>query len=341
MISNADSPLGKHRDYYMREVFHEVIKLSQKRIYGRLKSFQWKNPNGIHKSQRVPLYSRIERKMTESQSSFSPDLIDAEQPTPLRNPIVALIGSLRSVDGESHDDPLELLKDVVYKSHIVSTCGGSQNLEKHLSKLSPGANQDKEVLEIDKLSKYPDLCHDLIRLSRQPRTRLLCMNIKLETCTAYEAVRPPGALTECTVHGEVQLVLFHERFPTSSPPRAIGSSKSACFLCDLFIKKHGAFGISHSHMTFYPKWRVPDAPWMHSRQVQHFRDILSAMDSEIIALLKRKSFRGYQQTVESRVHILQTTQLSSIAPSTMSPVVSDMHSAINSEAIAMDSVTHG
>jgi hypothetical protein len=76
-------------------------------------------------------------------------------------------------------------------------------------------------------------------------------------CEAPLPVTPFGSQDQCYVHGEVQLALCHERYPADLPPRALGSSKSACFLYDLFIKHDGKLGMSHSHMILYPKWTIP------------------------------------------------------------------------------------
>jgi hypothetical protein len=182
--------------------------------------------------------------------------------------------------------------------------------------------QSREVLEIDKLSKYFELCDDLIRLSRQPSTRPLCQGLKIEVLQSYPGSKPLGSPTRCYVHGEVQLVLLYEQYPKNPPPRAIGSSKSACFLCDLFITQHGGFGISHSHMKLYPIWTIPEVSWMTTQQVANFRSIIERMTLDIQALLKKKLYHC-NAVVESRAHILQIAQRSETASSLASPAISE------------------
>ena len=60
------------------------------------------------------------------------------------------------------------------------------------------------------------------------------------------------------VHAEVQLLLFYEQQPHVSRPRIIGSSKSACYLCDLFIQLHGGFSNSRTHGKLYDRWILPE-----------------------------------------------------------------------------------
>ena len=60
------------------------------------------------------------------------------------------------------------------------------------------------------------------------------------------------------VHAEIQLLLFYEQQPRGSRPRIIGSSKSACYLCDLFIQTHGEFRVPRTHGRLYDRWILPE-----------------------------------------------------------------------------------
>ena len=60
------------------------------------------------------------------------------------------------------------------------------------------------------------------------------------------------------VHAEIQLLLFYEMHSELPRPRVICSSKSACYLCDLFIRMHGAFTMPRTHGRIYDKWTLPD-----------------------------------------------------------------------------------
>lgn len=63
------------------------------------------------------------------------------------------------------------------------------------------------------------------------------------------------------VHAEIQLLFFYELHPKILRPRVICSSKSACYLCDLFIRCHGQFHISRTHGRLYGKWNLPGCYW--------------------------------------------------------------------------------
>ncbi|KAF2109505.1 hypothetical protein BDV96DRAFT_502727 [Lophiotrema nucula] len=83
---------------------------------------------------------------------------------------------------------------------------------------------------------------------------------------------------EYKVHAEIQLVMDYERrTEVTRPPRVIKSSKSACFLCDLFIKAHGKFYTPKTHGRLYDRWMLPDLEGL--RLTKHKRkQIVSAID---------------------------------------------------------------
>ena len=62
---------------------------------------------------------------------------------------------------------------------------------------------------------------------------------------------------KCRMHAEIQLLFYYELKPVKVRPRVISSSKSACFLCDLFIKTHGQFYTPRTHGVLYHQWKLP------------------------------------------------------------------------------------
>lgn len=242
----------------------------------------------------------------------------------LRSALIELGEAIKAVDMGSVDLQQDLLKAMILKSCEVSNQGNSKSLESYLRDLRIPEHiyNSREVAEIDKISKYFTICNDLIRLGRQTRTREHCKDIRLETCTAFPESWPQGPDgPKCHVHGEVQLIIFYERYPRALPPRAIGSSKSACFLCDLFIKKHDRFGVSYSHMKLYPKWTIPDEPWMDSQLQTRLKSMVKAMSNDIKMLLRKKTYH-LNTAMESRAHLLLVERDSSTESSVVSPPTS-------------------
>lgn len=81
--------------------------------------------------------------------------------------------------------------------------------------------------------------------------------------------------TSWKVHAEIQLLFFYESRPDIQHPRMICSSKSACYLCHLFIEMHGKFEVYRTHSRIYEKWLLPDP-------VQ-----INFLPSNLLQLLKR------------------------------------------------------
>jgi hypothetical protein len=69
--------------------------------------------------------------------------------------------------------------------------------------------------------------------------------------------RVPRVLASSKIHAEIQIIYHYEMHPVKIRPRVICSSKSACFLCNLFIKLHGKFYIARTHGRLYEQWRLP------------------------------------------------------------------------------------
>lgn len=112
-------------------------------------------------------------------------------------------------------------------------------------------------------------------LNTTPAQLLSCLNRKRTTATRNlcDLIN-----ADCAVHAEIQL-LFHYEFhaPLNLIPRVICSTKSACYLCNLFFSLHGRFYMPSTHGRVYEKWTLPN-------QVQAMRD--SHLD-EVIAEFSR------------------------------------------------------
>lgn len=95
-----------------------------------------------------------------------------ECPDPsLEEAIVHLVESMRRVDQGPASNVSDRLRDAISQSYEICTYGGSKSLENQLQvlRLDKVVTKSNVAREIDKLSKYLELCHDLTRL--QPRTR--------------------------------------------------------------------------------------------------------------------------------------------------------------------------
>ena len=109
--------------------------------------------------------------------------------------------------------------------------------------------------------------------------------------------------TKWKVHAEVQLLLFYELNPTIQPPRVICSSKSACYLCNLFFQTHGKFRIPRTHGRIYDKWTLPYWP---PEQV-HMAEKLAPVVLRFNETLRSKIFETLRQKKARLTHPNEST----------------------------------
>jgi hypothetical protein len=62
-----------------------------------------------------------------------------------------------------------------------------------------------------------------------------------------------GSRKKWKVHAEIQILCFYEQRPHHTPPRAVCASKSAYYLCNLFLEIHGRFSVPRTHGRIYDK----------------------------------------------------------------------------------------
>jgi hypothetical protein len=141
------------------------------------------------------------------------------------------------------------------------------------------------------------------------------------------------------VHAEIKLLFFYETHPEITRPRVICASKSACYLCDLFIRLHGEFQTLGTFGKFNERWILPD--WLDtipSNRVQPLRNIVEqfsiTLDSEIGLALK--SSKRLPDPLESTVGLSarwsNSTMDSGLCIGT-SPVQCDLVSSIASSKL--------
>lgn len=80
-------------------------------------------------------------------------------------------------------------------------------------------------------------------------------------------------------------------------PRVICSSKSACFLCDLFIQLHGQYYVPRTHGVLYEKWTLPDPAEMllAPARAQAVSNIVSQLELSI-----QKRIRSAMQSAKTK-----------------------------------------
>ncbi|KAI1636862.1 hypothetical protein F4809DRAFT_661983 [Biscogniauxia mediterranea] len=285
-IMKRYSSTRRNRRVYYDEVFDAIVRLCEKRILGRI------HPAPRYNEPRRSLLSKILGFLNDARIR---KLIGVE----LLEKMGDLVNHLRRLPSPVHRRPeKDHIKSIIKSCVAISTLNDTGSLENHLRSLGlpPKELCRAEIRQIDILSRYAHISRNLIKLARKQDFLSILGNIELKPLPAFPSSCPPGSFTECFVHAEMQQVLYLERYPCDPPPRVIGCSKSACYLCDLFIQTQGRYHISVAHRHLYPMWTLPDVDWMGSRQAEKFSQIVSNMTvalREAIRIHKR-GFRSTQ-----------------------------------------------
>lgn len=260
--------------------------LSRQRLHSRLQSKHWDKPD-YFRAASEPLYQGLrnvfhylERRRPRSSiteinlSQKMDELCDAYQ---------------RVNDHDKNtESELECLKDVVRLSHDLCTSSGRRTIEETLSAYGferKVACDNKYIRQANKIGRYWGLCEFMAQVSRKFGD--LFENIYLQTLPSYMEVKSPisfkGGPGSCHVHAEIQLLIFYGKDLSlaASTPHVLGVSKAACYLCDLFIHKHGQFFITKTHGRLHDQWTVPDLAEFSQRERDNYRRILIAVNKEI------------------------------------------------------------
>ena len=102
------------------------------------------------------------------------------------------------------------------------------------------------------------------------------------------------------IHAEIQLVFFYEQHDHLQRPRVICSSKSACFLCNLFLRLHGKFMARRTHGVLYSKWTLPT---VHDVSLsRETRQIMDRLVHKFQTEIRTEVFKSLRLARPKRMH---------------------------------------
>jgi hypothetical protein len=225
----------------------------------------------------------------------------------LNTRLLALLESLSADEIEQgSDNGVRQLENISKECFNVTTNNGRVPFKHLLVECGLDAQlwlKSKYVGEVDKIGAYWRMAMSMFKIYRHiSRGRPQDLSpIKLEV----EGVRPYVSVTKepsiqgrpmsCYVHAEVQLIthLAQQKARAQSEfsstqqtrqPRIIGASKSACFLCFLFLNCYGGPKAPATHGRLYDQWTVPDLEEYTPAQADHLRQTLRRMHTAMVRL---------------------------------------------------------
>lgn len=324
------------------ELFTEVLALNRLRILGRLRSRHG------HSRGKAPLVQRLQTARRLLSSSMDTVLL-GDKIDHLQNDFDCLeLMERQQARSSSSDEVLgrlvigiqsilqlhELDFNSIPETPGVWTGNAASSLIDRLRKACQYVKACEELLRAARRNDiFSDIAVEFVNLQRsEPRlpvgdlatteelTTVCCSTptmsriaVRRETSVSDICQKVRGRLGNIArVHAEIQLVLYYEENPTASCPRVICSSKSACYLCQLFFSIYGQYHIPSTHGKLYDTWNWPKRSQLtearcSDRTRSKFEDMLpqfsELIDQKILECLESGPYARGVDPVESRVDL--------------------------------------
>ncbi|WPG99035.1 Hypothetical protein R9X50_00184000 [Acrodontium crateriforme] len=279
---------------YVDVFFTSVVKLHFRRLLARLRSSKWEKPKYLSRTHKKPLWQDFDNLIHRAQFAY------AKKDKSAKLKVEALVKDLaaiyRGFEEVAKEDELVHLERLVRASFIFSSTPAVYD---YLNRLESGAGPTpttqvaaaiKSLRQIQKIAALRRIPITLANTAHQYPS-LFAGGITVACLTPFAGV--PTTIgyeewaTTCHVHAEVQLAVHYDlclqsKMQSGLSPRAIGISKSLCYLCYQFLRAHGRFFPSRTHGRLYDQWTVPDLAEFDDDTAERYRDILKRMDDEVV-----------------------------------------------------------
>ncbi|KPI42935.1 uncharacterized protein AB675_2074 [Cyphellophora attinorum] len=323
------------RDQAVDVVFAQIVSLNRSRVLQRVRKavghppiFREKGRTRTNPDDR--LLRAFQRMQKSKLTSAGHRLI--ERGLEVNASLLAFLKDI-TIEDTQHgtDDVLHRLQDISRNCYEVTTDKGRTPFKELLVESGLNAHlwlKSKYVGEVDKIGAYWRIANSLVEifqwLHSQREPGLGPLSLAMEVVQPYVSVtREPsiqGRPMRVYVHAEIQLLCHYlemerqsdvagSRGPrsghtTNLPPRVVGASKSACFLCFLCLKSHGGLIPPPTHGRLYDQWTIPDLAEYAPQQVQALRQTIARMSDAMMRIRAEYSLkRQRDHPMTSRVDI--------------------------------------
>ena len=233
--------------------FREVVRLDLDRILSRLRSRHAKSTRKT--AGKRPLIEQLHDVIHTRSVKVMKTLEESRRRVQDLQSMFARLESITDPNAEiiKVEGVVEVVGEIVKQIHAFSLAT-DLGLALQTSMINPSL---KAYLPeaIGKLGRYYSATSELVCAARHRACRLF-ESIEVEPFQ----IPMPASLSKSPwkVHAEIQLLFFYEIHPSRRQPRFICSSKSACYLCNLFFSLHGGFYVPRTHGRLYARWILPD-----------------------------------------------------------------------------------
>ncbi|GJC96248.1 hypothetical protein ColKHC_05074 [Colletotrichum higginsianum] len=289
-----------------------VVRHHHNRLLNRLRSAKWKKPVYLSRTHKKPLYADFANLVHRVQFLYTKK--EAAARAQLQDQLLAMANLLEAFESEANDH--EKLVEIVRSTYDLCI---SPSVATYLQRLQAGRATTqilaclKTLRQLEKIAAYYRICQTLTRLSQSHPT--LFGRVELLFLPPFEAVPLSPALAyqpwakSTHVHAEIILTIHHDLEKPYGPwhkPRCLGASKYFCYLCYLFIRHHGAYFAANTHGACYDQWTIPDLADYPQSVADRYRDVLQAMDAEILLHTQGAVWRPEPMT--SRENLIETAR---------------------------------
>ncbi|KAH8671923.1 hypothetical protein BGZ60DRAFT_527361 [Tricladium varicosporioides] len=272
----------------LKTLLQQIVAIDRQRILSRLRSQHANSRKATRKQAIITQLNQVIHD-TSVQARSGPAMSHWKAMRDGAETLQVLFTKLESIRGPqvAETEILHILEEIVKEVYEF-------NLRNDLSRVFQNFSGNPSLIQhlpraIGKLARYYSIASELICAARDKKCRVL-QNVRIkpfEISIATNTLNPAGR-----VHAEIQLLFFYELCPDIPRPRIIASSKSACYLCNLFFHLHGGFLVPRTHGRIYEKWVLPD--WLDIPIKRH-RELAA-----VLTRFKRKLDDEAQSSLRSR-----------------------------------------
>ena len=299
----------------MESIFISVVRLCEHKIISRLKCKDWITPAYYRRKRREPLHNDLKDVLDRHQRRSGKHSDEMEEI------ISSLQEFIRFMTKADRENPVLTLETRLEALRLAGkVCDTKSSLEATFQRA--GAKLDiasqKTIKAFDKLANYRHIGERLSRMAASSKFRRLFKSVQFRFLDCYESRWVKSR--ERFVHAEIQLATFHRLQKTHPSPRTIGTSKAACYLCDLFLSLHPQYRISATHGVIFEAWTIPDVISYSAEDREELRDVVRSMQNTLEVRAGRYNCGFLQFPNQSGIY--QVPSLPSLVGTVISPVAS-------------------
>ncbi|EPS38038.1 hypothetical protein H072_8257 [Dactylellina haptotyla CBS 200.50] len=271
-------------------VFDSILELHNRRLIARLRSSKWEKPVYLSRTHKKALWQDFRNLVHRVQFLYTKK--EKESRLAVESAIENLAKLYQEFETTPPENEFSHLSNLVRSTYQLCTSQLIRDYAHRLGSMGPTPqirSAVKTLRQIEKIAAYYRVASTLVQVLRKYRRNFQSLEFtylqpysSIPTSIGYEA----WAKT-CHIHAEIQLIVYYDTHQnhcnqTSRPPRVIGTSKYLCYLCYLFIERHGRFPTTNTHGRLYDQWTVPDLREYSEPQREKYKQILQAVDEEIV-----------------------------------------------------------